>query len=154
MLLEGVPQRAVALDDVVVPAPAALPDQHAGLLELPEDALDRALGDTHRRRDVAHARVGVPRDAHERVRVVTEKSPAVPLTHAAFLPLPPGARDQESRPGWASGADFRDQVAQHRVLTGFDGAHVHVDAVVGHANAAQVGLISNLCDTFYFSFFG
>ena len=73
-------QRQVAVHLVVVAASLALAADVAGLDELGDDPLRRALGDPDLGRDVAQADPRVARDAQQHVRVVREEGPGA---HAA-----------------------------------------------------------------------
>lgn len=71
-----VPQRHVRVDAVVVAPPDPLPGQISGLDEIPDDALDGALGDPQPLGDVDHPDVRVLGDAQQHEQVVGDERPA------------------------------------------------------------------------------
>lgn len=77
LALSGVAHRRVWIDHIPVSSADALSCHIAGIDEVLDDALRRALGHTHEIRDVAQPRVGVVLDAEEDLRVVREEMPAI-----------------------------------------------------------------------------
>jgi len=73
MLFDRMAQRQTGVHVVAMASSDALVAQMTRFLELGDDPLHRALGDADLGRDVAHARLGVLRDAHQHVRVVGER---------------------------------------------------------------------------------
>jgi hypothetical protein len=77
-----VPHRVLAIDRVVISASDALDLHVAGIDELGEDPLGRALGDPNVLGDLAQADIGRLRDAEEDLSVVGEERPGRWLINA------------------------------------------------------------------------
>lgn len=73
--LQRMPQRTVQLHLVAVPPALALLFDHTGCLQFRQDALHRALGDSHLRGKVADAEGGIVHEADDDVGVVGQEGP-------------------------------------------------------------------------------
>jgi hypothetical protein len=76
LALSGVAHRRMGIHHIPVSPADPLPTHVAGIDQVLDDALRRALRHTHQLRDVPQPRVGVVLDAEEDLRVVREKMPA------------------------------------------------------------------------------
>ena len=72
---DRVPEGEIRANLVAVAAPIALVREVARLLELRDDALNRALRDAHLLREIADPALGIPGDAEQHVAVVGEEGP-------------------------------------------------------------------------------
>lgn len=75
MALDRVSKGEVFPHLITIPPPVTDSNQISALLEVGDDALHRALGDTHHLSDVAHPHLRLPYDAQYDVRMVGEKRP-------------------------------------------------------------------------------
>ncbi len=83
MRFQRVAQGHVAMQAVAVAASLLLDADHAAVLEIPDNFLHGALGDTDHLRHVTQTGIRITREHDQHVTVITEEGP---LTHT----LPPG----------------------------------------------------------------
>lgn len=77
VFFERVAEVGGAVDAVVVVATDALAADHAGFLQIRDDALGGALSDADLPRDLAQRSIRLLRETHEYVRVIGQKRPGV-----------------------------------------------------------------------------
>ena len=73
--VEGVSERHLSVELVVVTAPFANPHEISRLLEFGDDSLGCTLCDLHAGRNITQPDRRILRQTHENVRVIREKSP-------------------------------------------------------------------------------
>ena len=75
MRFDRVAQGALQVDQIAIAAPLTDARQHPGLLEIGNDVVGRAFGNTDLGRHLPQYRIGTPRETNQQMRVVGEEGP-------------------------------------------------------------------------------